>query len=228
MLDNLNLYKFMHKQILILIALFAGTSISYVFFGFIYGSIFIEPLWYLLVLAVSYWGYTLHKSYSDDLTIEQKDKWLSELRYFLFFYFSTWTIMFIVYVSRANIELHYLAIFTQLGVSVVATTILVTEKKLALFILMSSMLSITIYLLFIGEFYSYIIAFLTVVLAWVLLYGSRNTYSYLEKSKYQAYHDYLTKLGNRRYFIYLLEDAIKVQKADHKYMYLLLIDFDYF
>lgn len=229
MLNNLNFYKFMHKQILILIALFAGTATSYVFFGFVYGSIFVESLWYLLVLAVSFWGYRLHKRYSDiDFTIEQKEKWLSELRYFLFFYFSTWTIMFIVYVSRANIELHYLAIFTQLGVAVVATTILVTEKKLALFILTASMLPITIYLILIGEFYSYVIAFLTVVLSWVLLYGSRNTYSYLEKSKYQAYHDYLTKLGNRRYFIELLEDAIKVQKTDHKYKYLLLIDLDYF
>ena len=219
----------MHRQILVLIALFAGTSTSYVVFGFIYSTNHVEILWYLLVLAVSYWGYTLHKEYSDeDFTIEEKEEWLGRLRYFLFFYFSTWTIMFVVYVSSNNIELHYLAIFTQLGVATVATTILVAEKKLALFILTSSMIPITIYLLLIGEFYSYVIAFLTVVLAWVLLYGSRNTYSYLQKSQFQAYHDYLTKLGNRRYFIELLEDAIKIQKNDDKYMYLLLIDLDHF
>lgn len=229
MLDNMSFYRFMHKQILILIALFAGTSLSYVFFGFVYGSIFIEFMWYFLVLAVSLWGYSLHKRYSDQhMSIKEKEKWLSELRYFLFFYFSTWTVMFVIYVNRTNIELHYLAVFTQLGVATVATTILVTEKRLALFILMTSMLPITIYLLAIGEFYSYVIAFLTVVLAWVLLYGSRNTYNYLKKSKYQAYHDYLTKLGNRRYFIELLEDAIKIQQKDNKFKYMLLIDLDHF
>jgi len=229
MLENMNFYKFMHNQILILIALFAGTSISYVFFGFYYGSIIVELLWYVFVLAISSWGYSLHKRYSEtNLTIEEKEKWLNELRYFLFFYFSTWTIMFVVYVSRSTLELHYLAIFTQLGVAVVATTILVTEKRLSLFILSSSMLPVTIYLFIIGEFYSYIISFLTLVLAGVLLYGSRNTYNYLRKSQFQAYHDYLTKLGNRHYFIELLEDAIKIHKNDNKYMYLLLIDLDHF
>ncbi len=229
MLNNMSFYNFMHKQILVLIALFASTATSYVFFGIVYSSYIIEPLWYLLVLAASYWGYSLHRSYSkNNYTIKDKEKWLSKLRYFIFFYFSTWTIMFIVYVSRDNIELHYLAIFTQLGVAVVATTILVTEKKLALFILTSSMLPITIYLLLIGEFYSYVIAILTVVLAWVLLYGSRNTYNYLLRNQFQAYHDYLTKLGNRRYFVELLEDAIKIQKNDNKYMYLFLIDLDHF
>lgn len=229
MLKNISFYSFMHKQILVLIALFAGTATSYVFFGFVYSSYIVEVVWYLLVLAISYWGYTLYRAYSDnDYTIEQKERWLTKLRYFLFVYFSTWTIMFLVYVSRDNIELHYLAIFTQLGVAVVATTILVSEKKLAVLILTSSMLPITIYLLLIGEFYSYVIGFLTVVLGWVLLYGSRNTYNYLQKNQSQAYCDYLTQLGNRRYFIDLLEDAIKIQKNSNGYMYLMLIDLDHF
>ncbi|MGE4397827.1 MAG: putative bifunctional diguanylate cyclase/phosphodiesterase, partial [Sulfurimonas sp.] len=108
------------------------------------------------------------------------------------------------------------------------TTILVSEKRLAILILISSMLPITAYLMFIGEFYSYVIAVLSVVLAWVLFYGSRNTYNYLMKNHAQAYRDYLTKLGNRRHFINLLEDAIKIQKNSNKYMYLILIDLDHF
>jgi len=229
MLNNMSFYKFMHKQILILIALFSGTSISYVLFGYVYGSALVELTWYAFVISISFWGYYLYEIYSDeDFTIEEKEKWLSKLRYFLFFYFSTWTIMFIYYINQDNVELHYLAIFTQLGVAVVATTILVSEKKLAISILMSSMLPITIYLIVIGEFYSYVIAILTIVLAGVLLYGSRNTFNYLQKSQFQAYHDYLTKLGNRRYFIAKLEDAIKIQKYDNKYKFLLLIDLDHF
>lgn len=229
MLKNISFYNFMHKQILVLIALFSTTAFSYVIFGIVYESYFIEILWYLLVLVVSYRGYVLYRAYADnEYTIKQKEEWLSKLRYFIFFYFSTWTIMFLVYIARDNLQLHYLAIFTQLGVSVVATTILVSEKRLAVLILISSMFPITIYLIFIGEFYSYVIAVLTLVLAWVLLYGSRNTYNYLIKNHAQAYRDYLTKLGNRRHFIDLLEDAIKIQKSSNKYMYLILIDLDHF
>lgn len=229
MLKNISFYNFMHKQILVLIALFTTTAFSYVIFGIVYGSYVIEILWYLLVLAVSYRGYVLYRAYADnEYTIKQKEEWVSKLRYFIFFYFSTWTIMFLVYIARDNLESHYLAIFTQLGVSVVATTILVSQKRLAILVLVSSMLPITIYLIFIGEFYSYVIALLTVVLAWVLFYGSRNTYNYLRKNHAQAYRDYLTKLGNRRYFVDLLEDAIKTQKNSNRYMYLILIDLDHF
>lgn len=229
MLNNISFYNFMHKQILVLIALFVSTATSYVFIGIAYSSYIIEPLWYMFVLTLSYFGYKLYVEYSDsNLTIQEKEIWLKKLRYFIFSYFSSWTIMFVVYVMRDNIELHYLAIFTQLGVSVVATTLLVSEKKLATFILASSMLPITIYLLLIGEFYSYIIAILTIVLAWVLYYGLRNTYGYLQKNQYQANHDYLTNFGNRRYFVELLKDAIKKQKSNNKYMFLFLIDLDHF
>lgn len=229
MLDNMTFYRFMHKQILVLIGLFSTTSLSYVVFSFVYETNHIEIIWYLFVLLVSYWGYRIYLEYSHtDLTIEEKEKWLNKLRYFLFIYFSTWTIMFVYYTLSDNINLHYLAIFTQLGVAVVATTILVSEKKLAFYILTTSMLPITIYLFLVGEFYAYVISLLTLVLAWVLLYGSRNTYNYLLKSGFQAYHDDLTKLSNRRFFINQLEDAIKIQKFNNRYMYLLLIDLDHF
>lgn len=229
MLDNLNFYNFMHRQILVLIALFAGTGITYVVIGHLYSSYVPEISWYLLLLLVSLWGYRLYKAYSNNkYSIEEKEKWLNKLRYFLFIYFSTWTIIFFIYVSRDIIELHYLAITTQLGVAVVSATILVSEKKLALFVLSSSMLPITIYLIVVGQPFSYFIAILSIVLGWVLLYASRNTYSYLQKSKFQAYHDYLTKLGNRRYLIELLDDAIKMQEQDKQYMALLLIDLDHF
>lgn len=229
MLNNMSFYKFMHKQVLVFIALTIPTAFSYVVFSFIYNTNKIEILWYFLVLAASYWGYSLYKQYSDgELTIEEKERWLSKSRYFFFFYFSLWTLMFVLYVLKDNVELHYLAIFTQLGIATVAAALLVTEKKLSLFILTASMLPVTIYLFLLGEFYGYVISLLSIVLGWVLLYGSRNTYSYLKKSKYQAYHDYLTKLGNRRYCIELLEDAIKIQKYDNNYKYLLLIDLDHF
>ena len=229
MLDNMNFYHFMHKQILVVIMLFAGTGMGYIYIGWLYSSLLPELLWFSLVLVLSFWGYRLHRFYLDnDLTMEQKEKWLRQLRYFLFSYFSVWTIMFLMYVTRSEIELHYVAIATQLGVTVVSATILASQKELAVFTLTTLMLPLTIYFILVGEFYSYLLAIFTVVVSGVLLYAARNTFNYLIKSQYQAYHDSLTTLGNRHYFIELLNDAMKRQKTEHKYVYLLLIDLDYF
>lgn len=229
MLDNMNFYKFMHRQILIVIALFISTGAGYIYMGLLYSSLLPELLWFTLLLIVSYWGYRLHRAYLDnDLNMKEKDKWLNKLRIFLFTYFSVWTVMFFMYTSRSDIELHYMAIATQLGVTVVSATVLASQRKLAIATLITLVLPLTIYFILVAEFWSYLLAFFSVVLSWVLLYASGNTFSYLVKSQYQAYHDYLTSLGNRRYFVELLEDSIKIQKRDKKPVYLLLIDLDHF
>lgn len=228
MLNNMKFYDFMHRQILVLLALFVGTGTGYLYIGYLYTSFFPELLWYLLLVGISFWGYRLHKVFLDDMSIEQKEQWLGQLRYFLFIYFSMWTIMFVLYVSRHEMELHYIAIATQLGVVVVSATILASQKKLVTLTLISLMLPLTVYFLLVGEFFSYLLAFFTVVLSGVLLYAAHNTFSYLIKSQYQAYHDYLTSLWNRRYFIELLDNAMKIQKNENKYFYLLLIDLDHF
>jgi diguanylate cyclase (GGDEF)-like protein len=219
----------MHKQILVVIALFAGTGMGYIYIGWLYSSLLPELLWFSVVLALSFWGYRLHRVFlENDLSMQQKEKWLGQLRYFLFSYFSVWTVMFLMYTSRSDIELHYVAIATQLGATVVSATILASQKKLAIVTLASLMLPLTIYFILVGEFYSYLLAFFTVVLSGVLLYAAHNTFNYLIKSQYQAYHDSLTSLGNRRYFIELLNNSMKNQKQDKTHVYLLLIDLDHF
>jgi len=180
--ENISFYRFMHKQILVVIALF--------------------------------------------MTIEQKDFWLDRVRFFMFAYFSLWSIIFLVYVLKDNHNLHYIAIATQLGSAVVASTILASQKNLVIVTFITLMLPITIYLLAVGEVYSYLIAFFTVVLSGVLLYAAKNIHDYLIKSRYQSYHDHLTGLGNRRYFLEILESSVK--QNCNKYSYLLLINLDYF
>jgi len=208
----------MHKQIPVLIVLFIGTGAGYLYIGYLYSSFVQELLWYFVLLVISFWGYKLYQKYkSRDLTIEEKEKWLQQLRYFRFVYFSSWTIMFVLYITRDNVELHYIALVTQLGVSVVSSALLVSQKVLVRTILISLMFPIMIYFILIAEFYSYLIAIFTFVLSGVLLYAANNTYNYLVKSQFQAYHDYLTKLGNRRYFIERLEDSIKIQKQNNKF-----------
>jgi len=229
MLDNMNFYHFMHRQILVVIGLFISTGAGYLYMGWLYDSFIPESIWFTFLIVVSMWGYRLHRVYADrDLTMMEKEKWLRELRYFLFIYFSMWTIMFFIYISKSTVEMHYMAIATQLGVTVVSATILVSQRKLAYTTLITLMLPLTVYFIAVGEFYSYLLAFFTVVLSGVLLYASSNTFSYLVKSQYQAYHDYLTKLGNRRYFIELVEDSIKAHSNQNKFMYMLLIDLDHF
>lgn len=228
MLDNMKFYDFMHRQILVLLALFVSTGTGYLYIGYLYTSFFPELVWYVLLLGVSFWGYRLHRIFLNDMSIEQKDHWLGQLRYFLFIYFSMWTIMFVLYVSHYEMELHYIAIATQLGVVVVSATILASQKKLVVITLSSLMLPLMVYFILVDQFFSYLLAFFTVVLSGVLLYAAHNTFSYLIKSEYQAYHDYLTSLWNRRYFIELLDNAMKIQKNENKYLYLLLIDLDHF
>ena len=219
----------MHKQILVVITLFVGTGLGYIYMGYLYGSFQAELIWYSIVILVSFWGYRLHCTYrNNDLNMKEKDRWLYQLNYFLYIYFSLWTVMFVLYTLRSEIELHYIVLATQLGAAVVSATILVSQKKLALITLISLMTPIFIYFILLNEFYSYLLAFFTVVLSGVLSYASKNTFNYLVKSQFQAYHDYLTTLGNRRYFIKLLENAIKIQKNDKRDVYLLLIDLDHF
>ncbi len=219
----------MHKQILVVITLFVCTGTGYLYMGYLYASFLPELLWYALLLVVSFWGYRLHRVFLDnDMSMEKKEKWLQQLQYFLFIYFAMWTVIFVMYVTRSDRELHYIAIATQLGCVVVSATILASQKKLAVITLVSLSLPLMIYFILVGEFYSYLLAFFTVVLSGVLLYAAHNTFSYLIKSQYQAYHDYLTSLGNRRYFIELLDNSMKIQKHENKHTYLLLIDLDHF
>lgn len=182
-----------------------------------------------MILILSLWGYRLYKQYSElHLSIEEKERWLGKTRYFLFMYFLSWIIIFVYYVSKDDISMRYIAIATQLWVAVVSATFLVSQKKLLLLILTASMLPITIYLILVAQYYSFLIAFYTIVLGWVLFYASRNTYNYLQKSQFQAYHDYLSGLANRRYFIELLENSIASQKKDAKFASLILVDLDNF
>ena len=219
----------MHKQILVLIYLTITTALGYIYMGWVYTSITPALIWYIVILLFSLYGYRLHKEYkSKKLTIREKERWLNKSKYFFFFYFSLWTVIFIISVLSDERELHYIAIATQLGASVVSATLLVSQRKMAYLTLISLMLPLAIYFLFIGDFYSYLLSFFTLVLCGVLMYSAYNTNSYLLKSKKQAYNDYLTKLANRHYFTDLLDDAIHEQKKGQKFIFLLLIDLDHF
>jgi len=224
--ENINFYKFMHKQILVVIALFVGTGPGYLIMGYLYTSMIAESLWFIFLVIVSMCGLRLYASFDNDMTIEEKDIWLNKVRLFMFSYFSIWTIMFISYVMLDDLEMHYIGIATQFGSAVVAATILASQKKLVISTVVSLMTPLGVYFFLIDQPYSLLLSFFTFVLTGVLLYAAKNTHDYLLKSRFQAYHDHLTKLGNRRYFIELLENSTRHNQDKH--IYLLLVDLDYF
>ena len=224
--ENLSFYKFMHKQIIVIITLNLATAPGYLLMGYLYTSMVYESLWMILMSVIPLYGYILYKRFDIEMTISQKDIWLTKVRWFMGIYSAAWIIMFVYYISSDNPEMHYITIATQIGSATVAATLLASQKKLFLFTVISLMVPLSIYFLVIGEVFSYILAFFTFVLTAVLLYAAKNTNDYILRSNYQAYHDQLTGLPNRRYFLELLESSVR--EYGEKYSYLLLIDLDHF
>jgi diguanylate cyclase len=229
MLDNMKFYDFIHKQILVFIIINLSTAPGYLLIGYFYSSMYIEMLWFVAVLLISLWGYRLRINYlKNDMDVKEKEVWLTKTKFYLFFSSYVWTFMFVVYALQDKIELHYISLVTQIGISVVAATLLSSQKRLAIFTVVNLMFPVLVYFILIDQTYAYLLAFFSIVLSAVLLYSSTNTFKYLYKSQYQAYHDRLTSLGNRRYFIEFLENTIKRLKSKGGFSFFLLIDLDHF
>jgi diguanylate cyclase (GGDEF)-like protein len=133
-----------------------------------------------------------------------------------------------LYAGESENNLNYIAIFTQLGASVVASTLLVSDKKLFFPVLLILMLPLVGYFSLIGEWYGYVLSLFSVIFLGVLLYSSDNSYKLIQKNYYQAQHDFLTGLYNRRYFVEYIDQLISRVAFSKKFAYILLIDLDHF
>ncbi|MBT5934279.1 bifunctional diguanylate cyclase/phosphodiesterase [Sulfurimonas sp.] len=224
--QTMSFYKFMHKQIIVMLLLHMGTAPGYLLMGYFYTSMVYESVWMLIMFIISVYGYVLYKQFNIKMTINDKQMWLTKVRLFMYIYSVSWIFMFVYYTSFENVEMHYITIATELGVAVVAATLLASQKNLVSFTVITLMIPLVVYFLIVGGTYAYILAFFSTVLAAVIIYSARNTNDYISKSSYQAYHDHLTDIGNRRYFLEILDSTVREQKE--KYSYLLLIDLDHF
>jgi len=133
-----------------------------------------------------------------------------------------------MYVEHDEYNLHYIAIFTQLGASVVASTLLISDKKLFVPILFTLMLPLTIYFLLVGTWYGYVLSVFSLIFLFVLLYASYNTNRLLQENYSQAQHDMLTGLYNRRHFMEYMESLNERLAENNKLACLFLIDLDHF
>ncbi|MDY0116265.1 MAG: EAL domain-containing protein [Sulfurimonadaceae bacterium] len=230
MLQKMNFYTFLNKQIIMMIVLSLLTAPAYILMGWFYGeSILYESIWFSAMVLASLWGYKIYESYKKNIfSTVQKERWAKQVNMFFSLYFFLWNLIFIIYVFKNNIHLHYIAIGTQIGTSVVAATLLASQKTLARVTIISLMVPLVIYFLAVGEYFSYLLAFFSIILFSIILYASSNTYKYISHNEYQAYHDHLTSLGNRRYLTEYLQEQMKNERNFSKKFYMLLIDLDHF
>lgn len=228
-MKDIKFYDFLHKQIPVMLVLSLFPGLGYIFLGWLHGIPGRAIIWYALIVLASAWGYHLYKHFSlDEMGTRHRDQWYTKVRYWNYFIFSLWTLIFIFYSGEREHNLHYIAIFTQIGASVVASALLGSDKKLYQPILLILMLPLTIYFFNIHELYGYVLTIFSLVFTFVLFYAANDTNKLLLQTKYQATHDHLTGLYNRRYFISELQQLMKSLDNTRNSSYLLLIDLDHF
>ena len=222
-------YGFLRKQILLMIGLTLISGLIYIGLGWMKDVVMPALILYSLVILVSLWGWQLYRDFEfEEMGREELKNWYRKLTFFFYIIFGLWTLAFFVYSEEVESKLHYIAIFTQIGISVVASTLLFSDRKLFLPVLLILILPLTVYSLLIGELYGDVLSIFSLIFLGVLIYASDNSYNLIQKSYYQAQHDALTGLYNSRYFINHMDYVIKRMQSSKKCAYLLLIDLDHF
>lgn len=204
-------------------------GLVYIGLGWVFDVLFPALLWYTFLLMVSLYGWSVYKDFSvRRMSEEELEGWYNSLKRFMYLIFAAWLMVFLVFVDCEKYDIHYIAIFTQIGASVVASALLVSDKKLFVPILLMLMLPLALYFLLIHTWYGYILAIFSLVLLSVLLYAANNTYKLIQKNYYHAQHDVLTGLFNRRYFMEYMEALNEELDMYQKVAYIFLIDLDHF
>ncbi len=212
---------------MIILSLFPG--LGYVFLSWIHGIPLRAIIWYASIVIVSIYGYSIYRQYqTQTLSRAQLKTWYKKLGFFYYVFCLLWLIIFLLFISEDEHQLHYIAIFTEIGASVVASVLLVPDKKLFKPTVIVLMLPLAIYFFLIGEWFGYVLSIFSCVLTWVLIYAAETSHNLLIQTNYQANHDFLTGLKNRYYFIGYLQTMITSLQRSNTWSYLLLIDLDHF
>ena len=226
--DN-RFYSYLHKQIPVIIVLSVFPGLAYVLLSWLHGIQLKAVIWYLAILAVSFYGYLIHKQYrTEPLSSSQLKVWYKKLSLFYYIFHLLWLAIFLLFISEDEHNLHYIAVFTELGAAVVASVLLVPDKRLFKPTVIVLMVPLAIYFFFVGGWVGYVLSVFACVLTWVLIYAAESTHKLLIQTNFQANHDYLTGLKNRYYFIGYLQTKIATLQRSNSWSYLLLIDLDYF
>jgi len=212
-----------------MLGLSLGPGLGYILLGYLYDVLAITASWYGLVLAASVWGFWLYRHYNfDEMTQDSLQRWYRQTSYQLYTMFALWTVIFVLIVSRTEYDLHYIAIFTQIGSSVVSSTLLFSDRRLFIPTIAIVVVPLILYFASIGEWYSHVLTVFSMVFWWVLYYASNSSYQLLKKTYIQSSRDQLTGMYNRAFFIDAMEHTINSVRKTRGYCCLILIDLDYF
>lgn len=144
-------------------------GIAYIFLGAYYNVLVSALVWYGLVALTSLWGVRVYRNFHfEEMTRLDLDRWYRELSYFFYTIFLLWTLIFLLYTRKETAEIHAVAIFTQMGTAVLASTLLMSDRRLYIPVILIFMVPLTIYFASIGEVYGYALTFLCLVFSWLL------------------------------------------------------------
>jgi len=227
--NNQYIYAVLHKQILVMLGLSLIPGLGYILLGWLNGIVMPALIWYALLIILSLFGYQLHKEFNYiDMGTSQLGLWHKKLTLFYYLIFGSWALIFILYANETESKMHYIAIFTELGASVVGATLLYAEKRIVRPVLLILMLPLVVYFSLIGELYGYILSLFSFIFMGVLLYSANSSDKLLRTTNHQATHDQLTGMNNRQSFVNTLQQKINELSARQSFSYLLLIDLDHF
>jgi len=222
-------YDFLQKQILLLIGWSLLTGLGYTILCTVYDMAQEVYIWYAFVILIAMRGIYLYRKFKHiNMELKELENWYGSVKLFIYMMFGLWTVLFVLYSSETANNLHLVTVFTQVGASVIASTFLFSDKKLFVPILLILMYPLVIYFTNIHEAYAYFLSAYVIVFLGLLLYSSNNSNQLIQQIYYQAQHDSLTGLYNRRYFTDYLDQMIRALKMKSRYAYILLIDLDYF
>ena len=212
---------------MILLSIFPG--LGYVFLSWMHDIPLRAIIWYAGIVLVSVVGYRIYRQYLDDnLSSDQLKIWYKKLSLFYYAFFLLWLTVFLLFITEKQYQLHYIAIFTEIGASVVASVLLVPDKKLFKPNVIILMAPLVVYFLLINEWHGYVLSIFSMVFTWVLIYAAESSHKLLMQTNFQANHDFLTGLKNRYYFINHLQSMMNSLQRSKTWSYLLLIDLDHF
>jgi len=212
-----------------MLGLSLGPGIGYIILAAVNDVVGRAAAWYVLIILASIWGYRLYRQFDyNTMSTADMDSWYQSVSYFYYLSFALWTVIFLLFAPLYEVQMHYVAIFTQIGASVVASTLLFSDKRLFVPIILILIIPLALYFLFIGTWYGYILTIFSLVFLWVLYYSSSSSNQLLQKTNFQASHDQLTGLFNRNYFVDAMQQVVNTLRSNQGYCSLLLIDLDHF
>lgn len=222
-------YAFLHRQIPVLILLSVFPGLGYVFLSSLHGIERPALIWYACILLISGWGSRLYQAFTPEAMSKHRlEHWYRQLSIFYYVFFMLWMLIFLIYIREDENNLHYIAIFTQIGTITVASALLYPDPRLFKPLIPLMAAPLVIYFALLGQWYGYVLSAFATTLGWVLYYAANSSHRLLLQTQNQANHDALTGLYNRAEFMSQLQWRMNSLAATQQHSFLMLIDLDHF